>query len=209
MSTPINKYIPDLSKLKPFDGANYCLWSQWMVILFEQLEVDYVLFNPLVTKELRDSVTIPGSSDIDATKKRNMESVMLGSRNMSLERLKFQMADDKEIMDQVHVYEKLVFDILAEGMEMCEILQANILIEKLSKSWADYLNLLKHKKRDIPLERLISHMKIKEANRPKDKALITSSQFSLKASIVESGFGSGLKLNRFKNAGMSKKIVKY
>ncbi|KAH1031285.1 hypothetical protein J1N35_043459 [Gossypium stocksii] len=63
-----------------------------------------------------------------------MEPMMLGSRNMLLERLKFQITDDKPIMDQLHIYEKLVFDILAKGMEMCEILQANILIEKLLKS---------------------------------------------------------------------------
>ncbi|KAA3456982.1 ty1-copia retrotransposon protein [Gossypium australe] len=48
--------------------------------------------------------------------------------------LKFQMTDDEPMMEQVHTYHKLVFDILAEGIKMCEILQANVLIEKLQKS---------------------------------------------------------------------------
>ena len=48
--------------------------------------------------------------------------------------LQFKMVDDKPIMEQVHEYENLVADILAEGMKMCEILQANFLIEKLPDS---------------------------------------------------------------------------
>lgn len=84
--------------------------------------------------------------------------------------LKFQMADDQPIMDHIYEYERLVSNILAEGMKMCEILEANVLIEKLPKSWSNYRNSLKHKMRDIPLEELIGHMKIKEANRLKDKA---------------------------------------
>ncbi|KAL4346366.1 hypothetical protein GQ457_17G015020 [Hibiscus cannabinus] len=62
------------------------------------------------------------------------------------------MTDEKLIMDQVHDYEKPVSDILAEGMKMCEVLQANVLVEKLPKSWLDYHNSLRHKKRDISLE---------------------------------------------------------
>ncbi|CAN1150117.1 hypothetical protein LINPERHAP2_LOCUS17394, partial [Linum perenne] len=60
--------------------------------------------------------------------------------------LKFQMTDDKPIMDQVHQFENLTADVLAEEMHMCEILQANVLIEKLPESWSNYRNHLKHKK---------------------------------------------------------------
>ncbi|KAH1114029.1 hypothetical protein J1N35_007407 [Gossypium stocksii] len=124
MSAPINKYILNLSKLELLNGPNYRRWSQRMVIFFEQLEVDYVLFNPPITEGPGDSITIPRYSDVNATKvkfekdnkmvrghmlshmannlfdlfvkkpnqlspsrvhwKRNMEPMMLGSRNMSL-----------------------------------------------------------------------------------------------------------------------------
>jgi len=33
-----------LSKIEPLDGNNFKLWSQKLLIFFEQLEVDYVLF---------------------------------------------------------------------------------------------------------------------------------------------------------------------
>ncbi|KAL9227788.1 hypothetical protein vseg_003439 [Gypsophila vaccaria] len=41
----LSKIIPDLSKLEPLDGNNYKRWSKKLLMFFEQLEVDYVLFN--------------------------------------------------------------------------------------------------------------------------------------------------------------------
>ncbi|KAK8609373.1 hypothetical protein V6N13_061822 [Hibiscus sabdariffa] len=104
-------------------------------------------------------------------------------------------------MDQVHDYEKLVSDILAEGMKMCEVLQANVLVEKLPKSWSDYRNSLKHKKRDIPLEELVAHMKIEEANHLKDKVTHSISQLSFKVNLIESGGASGSKFKRTTKKG--------
>ncbi|TYK07993.1 ty1-copia retrotransposon protein [Cucumis melo var. makuwa] len=44
--------------------------------------------------------------------------------------LQFQMTDDKPAVEQIHEYENLVANVLSEGMKMCEILQANVLLEK-------------------------------------------------------------------------------
>ncbi|KAL0358293.1 UNVERIFIED_CONTAM: hypothetical protein Sangu_0678700 [Sesamum angustifolium] len=87
-------------------------------------------------------------------------------------------------MDQVHEYENLVADILSEDMKMCEILQGNVLLKKFPPSWNDYRNHLKHKKRYLMLQELISHMSIEEANRLKDKE-ISNSSFSIKVNLVE------------------------
>ena len=48
--------------------------------------------------------------------------------------MQFQMVDDKPIMDQIHEYENLVADVLSEGMKMCDVLQANVLLEKFPPS---------------------------------------------------------------------------
>ena len=85
--------------------------------------------------------------------------------------LRFKMVDDKPIMEQVHVYENLVSEVLNEGMKMCEILQANVLLEKFPPLWNDYRNQLKHKKCDLSLQELVSHMRIEEANCLKDKQM--------------------------------------
>ena len=44
MAGNLSKIIPDMSKIEPLDGSNYRRWSQKLLILFEALEVDYVLF---------------------------------------------------------------------------------------------------------------------------------------------------------------------
>ncbi|KAL0462670.1 UNVERIFIED_CONTAM: hypothetical protein Slati_0154600 [Sesamum latifolium] len=106
------------------------------------------------------------------------------------------MMDDKPIMNQVHEYENLVADVLNEGMQMCEILQANFLLDKFPPSWSEYRNRLKHKKRDLTLQELISHMRTEEANREKDK-LNYISTLSVKANLVEC-IGSK---DRFQNKG--------
>ena len=55
------------------------------------------------------------------------------------------MVDNKPIMEQVHQYEKLTGDVLNEDMKICEIFQANDILEKSPPSWSDYRNQLKHK----------------------------------------------------------------
>ncbi|KAL0371762.1 UNVERIFIED_CONTAM: hypothetical protein Scaly_0857800 [Sesamum calycinum] len=76
-------------------------------------------------------------------------------------------------MDQVHEYENLVADVLTKDMKMCEILQANVLLEKFPITWNDYRNHLKYKKRHLTLQELISHMRTEEANRIKEKEILT------------------------------------
>jgi len=40
------------------------------------------------------------------------------------------MEYNKPIMPQIHEYETLVYEILAEQMKMCEYLQAGVLLKK-------------------------------------------------------------------------------
>ncbi|KAL0328353.1 UNVERIFIED_CONTAM: Retrovirus-related Pol polyprotein from transposon TNT 1-94 [Sesamum calycinum] len=44
MAMSISKALPDLSKLEPLNGTNYKRWSQKLLIFFEQLDIDYMLF---------------------------------------------------------------------------------------------------------------------------------------------------------------------
>ncbi|GAA0163188.1 hypothetical protein LIER_19114 [Lithospermum erythrorhizon] len=75
---------------------------------------------------------------------------------------------------------------------------ANVLLEKFPSTWNDYRNRLKHKKKDMPLQELISHMRSEKANRLKDK-LDYVSQISTNANLVE--IGGPYNVNRFKAKG--------
>ena len=112
--------------------------------------------------------------------------------------LHFQIVDDKLIMEQVHTYENLCAEILAEGMKMCEINQANMLIEKFPPSWSDYRNHLRHKKKDLMLQELISHMWTEEANMLKDK-ISSLSLNSINSNLIESAVPTNK--DRFKGKG--------
>ncbi|GAA0149687.1 hypothetical protein LIER_08805 [Lithospermum erythrorhizon] len=81
-------------------------------------------------------------------------------------------------------------------MKLDEIFLANVLLEKFFQSWSEYKNHLKHKKRDMPLQELISHMRTEEANRLKDKAEKMTPNSSTNANLVETGGPSDV--NRFK-----------
>jgi len=101
-------------------------------------------------------------------------------------------------MEQVHVYENLCAEVLNERMKMCEILQANVLIEKFAPSWSDYKNHLKHKKMDLTRQEPISHMRTEEANRLKDK-MVSVSLNSSKANLAESAVPANKDRFRGKN----------
>ncbi|XP_074314948.1 uncharacterized protein LOC141651126 [Silene latifolia] len=79
--------------------------------------------------------------------------------------LNFRITDEKPVLDQVHEYETLCADIIAEGMKICETFQANCLLEKLPLSWQNYVHSMKHKQKNFTLLELVSHIKIEEQNR--------------------------------------------
>ena len=251
MATSFPKNLPDLYKIEPLDGTNYKHWSQKLLLCFEQLEIDYVLFSEHLdednTSQFADTeISTPTAPKtpvipLDETVKKKLEkdnklarSYLLNNMSNPLfdlfvnsksakiiwtkleakygsddagkrkyvvgKWLQFQITDDKPIMEQVHAYENLCAEVLNEGMKMCEILQANVLMEKFPPSWSDYRNHLKHKKNDLTLQELISHMRTEEANWLKDK-MSSLSLNSSKANLVE----SFVPLNRDRFKGKNKR----
>jgi len=57
MALSVHKALPDVSKLEPLDGTNYRCWSQKLLIFFEQLKADYVLFPDLTEENNTSEIT--------------------------------------------------------------------------------------------------------------------------------------------------------
>ncbi|XP_074302865.1 uncharacterized protein LOC141637055 [Silene latifolia] len=73
MAVVSNKILSELLKLEPLDGMNYKRWSQKLLMYFEQLEIDYVLFSDPPAAVTTSSVeTTPPSS---VAVKSNEESI--------------------------------------------------------------------------------------------------------------------------------------
>ncbi|XP_060963454.1 uncharacterized protein LOC133032979 [Cannabis sativa] len=79
--------------------------------------------------------------------------------------LKFQMTDDKSVEAQSHELQKITHEILSEGMTIDEQFQVAVMIDKLSPSWKDFKNTLRHKTKEFSLESLITRLRIEEEAR--------------------------------------------
>ena len=76
----------------------------------------------------------------------------------------FKMVDSKPIMDQVEALQLICHEIAVEGMSICETFTTLSFIEKLPPSYADFKNYLKHKKKKIGLEELITRVQMESRN---------------------------------------------
>ncbi|KAL0423210.1 UNVERIFIED_CONTAM: Retrovirus-related Pol polyprotein from transposon TNT 1-94 [Sesamum radiatum] len=212
MAISMMRTLPDLSKMEPLDGTNFKRWSQKLLIFFEQLEVDYVLFTdpPEITTQTTDTSTaIITTSQTDSSRRedelkakyeKDNRTVRGHLLNYMTNTLFDLFVNHKSARTIWNTLESRYGDVLNEDMKMREILQPNVLLEKFPPSWNDYRNHLKHKKRDLTLQELISHMRTEEANRLKDKE-ISNSSFSIKANLVEPSESSK---DRFQRKGASK-----
>ncbi|XP_074306309.1 uncharacterized protein LOC141641552 [Silene latifolia] len=196
----MSKNVCDLSKVEPLDGQNYKRWSQKLLMFFEQFEIDYVLFSyppAAVTKIAASSVeTTPPAiyvvmSNEEAIKKHDKDNKTVRFHLLNL------MSNALFDLFMIHKSAKTIWELLEKkyraddaGMKLDEIFLANVLLEKFPHSWSDYRNHLKHKKKGLSLQELVSHMRTVEANRLKDKNIsvsVNASNASLKANLVESG----------------------
>ncbi|XP_074299440.1 uncharacterized protein LOC141630542 [Silene latifolia] len=188
----ISKIVPDISKIEQLDGQNYKRWSQKLLMFFEQLEIDYVLFNdppkPVVPSDAETTPpaakAVKSNEDDIAKFVKDNKTARCHILNNMVNPLFDLFADNKSakviwesfekkygVTMRVHVYENLCADIVSEGMKLDDLFVANVLLEKFPPSWSEYRNQLKHKKKDMSLMELISHMRTEEANRLKDNLL--------------------------------------
>ncbi|XP_068312433.1 uncharacterized protein [Pyrus communis] len=100
--------------------------------------------------------------------------------------LDYKMTDSKKVINQVQELQLILHEIHAEGMSLSETFQVAAVIEKLPPAWKDFINYLKHKRKEMGLEDLIVRLRIEEDNRCPEKK--SNSQFmQAKAHIVEGG----------------------
>lgn len=83
-----------------------------------------------------------------------------------VEFLKYKM---KVVEIQVQELQLIFHDLIVEAMLVNDAFQVAAMIEKLSPSWRDFKNYLKHKRNEMKLEDLVVHLKIEEDNKIVDK----------------------------------------
>ncbi|XP_071918913.1 uncharacterized protein [Coffea arabica] len=95
------------------------------------------------------------------------------------------MTEDKEMKEQITEYKILVDDLKNEDINLPENFATSMLIEKLSKSWIDYKNNLKHKQKNYTIDKLVKHILIEDSNR-KELRTVKAKEMAFKASPIQS-----------------------
>ena len=85
--------------------------------------------------------------------------------------LNFTMVDSKSILTQVEELQIIIHGILTEGMTISESFQVAAITDKLPSRWSDFKNYLKHKRKEMSMEDLISRLRIEEDNKINNKTL--------------------------------------
>jgi len=81
------------------------------------------------------------------------------------------MTDDRSLETQSHKIQKIVHDIITEGMPLNEQFQVAVIVDKLPPNWKDFKNLFRHKTKEFSLESLITYLRIEKEARKEDKKI--------------------------------------
>ncbi|XP_024974719.1 uncharacterized protein LOC112512810 [Cynara cardunculus var. scolymus] len=119
----------------------------------------YDLYSPIMCpRELWKSLEFKYKSQEDGTNKYLVSQY-----------LRFQMVDDKPILEQVHELQVLVNKLKMLSIAIPEIFQVGAVIDKLTPSWKDFSKRMMHKTEDYSLNDLLKHLCIEEVARNRER----------------------------------------
>ncbi|XP_071713240.1 uncharacterized protein [Rutidosis leptorrhynchoides] len=82
----------------------------------------------------------------------------------------YKIADTRPIMEQFHEILRILGKFTQHNISVDETFMVSYIIDKLPSSWQDFKHTLKHKKEDMNLNELGSHLRIEESIRAQDSA---------------------------------------
>lgn len=74
----------------------------------------------------------------------------------------FKMTNDRPIIEQFHEIQQILNQIRSHGKVMDEAIAVASIIDKLLHSWKDINHYLKHRKEDMSMEQLGTHLHIEK-----------------------------------------------
>ncbi|XP_021744403.1 uncharacterized protein LOC110710418 [Chenopodium quinoa] len=82
----------------------------------------------------------------------------------------FKFVDGRSIMDQFHELQRIYGNLKQHGISMDELFVFSSIIDKLPASWKSVKHELKHKKEDMSLSELATHLQVEEGIRAMESA---------------------------------------
>ena len=212
-STIFVKPFPDVSKIEIFSSQNFKRWQERVSTLLDKYKVASALMTSKAdsnspekqiedwihaNRVCRQTMLSALSNDLfdvycsykEAKEILNSLILKYTAENVVRQRFvigkyyRWEMIEDKDIKIQINEYHKLLEYIKAENIVLPDEFVSELLIEKLSQSWTDYKQQLKHKHRQMSLPDLITHIIIEDTNR-KECAAARAKALSAKANMIE------------------------
>ncbi|GJY86801.1 hypothetical protein Tco_0959186 [Tanacetum coccineum] len=163
----------NVAKLDKFEGVDLKRWQKNMHFLLSSMSVIFVLTS-LVPPEDSKNATVEQimkkakwyNDDYvcreymaeDASSKKFLVSIFTN----------YKMIDSRPVMKQYNELLGILGRFTQHKMNMDEAIQVSCIIDKLPPSWKDFKHTLKHKKEELTIVELGSHLRIKESLRVQD-----------------------------------------
>ncbi|GKC10740.1 hypothetical protein Tco_1007522 [Tanacetum coccineum] len=194
MSTMSVVYV--LTRPMPEDGENANVEqirkrSKWENDNYDSLEAKYIAENASSKKFLK--------SLRSKLKKKDFEKVKW---TLNVGRREYKMVDSRPVMKQYNELLGIPARFTQHKMNMDEVIHVSCVIDKRSPSRKDFKHTLKHKKEELTLVELSSHVHIEESPRaynsdkPKSKNVVGSSVVNM---VEHNDYTRGIKVRNKAN----------
>ncbi|GJT43717.1 zinc finger, CCHC-type containing protein [Tanacetum coccineum] len=145
------------AKLDKFEGVDFKRWQKKMHFLLSSTSVVYVLTTLIPEDELWDALEAKYMVE-DASSKKFHDSNFTN----------YKMTDSRPVLEQYNELLEILGRFTQHKMNMDEAIQVSCIIDKLPLSWKDFKHTLKHKKEELTVVELGSHLHSEESLRVQD-----------------------------------------
>nr|GEU47971.1 zinc finger, CCHC-type [Tanacetum cinerariifolium] len=172
----------NFAKLDKFKGVGFRRWQKKMHFLFFNISVVYVLTTPILKygenatmEQIRkwNKLSHPGSLEAKYMAKDASSKKFIVSNFTN-----YKITHSRPVMEQYNELLGILGIFTSHKINMDKVIQVSCIIYKLPPSWKDFKHTLKHKKEELTLVELGSHVHIEESlgvqdnEKPKDNMFL-------------------------------------
>uniref|UniRef100_A0A0R0EA51 Uncharacterized protein n=1 Tax=Glycine max TaxID=3847 RepID=A0A0R0EA51_SOYBN len=158
------KSLPDVSKIEVLTSQNFRRRQERVRTLLDMHGVVFALSTP------------KPDAAIDANQLQQW--VQANKRFIIPNYYQWTMNEEKDTKEQINEYHKLLEDLKPENISLLDEFISELLIEKLSKSWTNSKQQLKHRHKHMSLPDLIIHIITEDTNKKESVVARTKVTFA-------------------------------
>nr|GEX70409.1 zinc finger, CCHC-type [Tanacetum cinerariifolium] len=163
----------NFAKLDKFEGVDFRRWQKTMHFLLSSMSVVYVLTTPIL--EDGENATMKQIRKRDKwimmtiyAKAKYIAEDALSKKFLVGNFTNYKMNYSRPVMEQYNELFGILERFTQHKINMDDAIQVSCMIEKVSPSWKDFKHTLKHRKEELTLVELGSHLRIEKSLKVQD-----------------------------------------